>query len=770
MYNSKKALGLVIIAFIAAFAWLSLRSVIPSTVVKADKAPNSFSAERALAHIKVIAKETHSSGTPAHAAVREYIYNYCLSQGLETYVQEGIGTESFGGRTVAGAAKNVIAKLKGISNGKAILVASHYDSQPNTPGATDDGSGVAAMLEAISLLKKGGLLQNDVIFLFTDMEEIGQLGANVFANDPAYKDKIGLVLNYDTRGNSGLCFTYETSARNGWVIKEFSKAVNRPVANSLAYEVYKRMPNYTDFTTFKNMGVAGLNSAFIDGFSNYHSMTDTYENVNAGSLQHLGDNMLESIRHFGNLKLEQTKSRDAIFFNPIGSWLMIYSITWDHILFVLALLLFGAFLALGYRKRKINTVHLLAGTGLYLGSILLTTGLVWLLQRGVLAAYPHYSNFYSANFYNANYYLLAITGISMLAFALLFSRPLKRFSADSVFAGSLLVLVLLIVGLKLFMPTASYVLYIPLIPVLLISSILMLADINSENKPGRHALGQMLMLVAALGLWIPLVYNLFIVFSLSFPFAAAILLCLFFPLLVPALGYMNATNKRLLPALALAMLVGGVAIAHFTSDYTKDRPLQTQMMYALNLDSNKAIWVSGQRVKDKWNAQYLIDKNRGRFSEFYPNANMFVWKSQAEAIKVDTAKVQVLTDSVISGNRMVTVRVQPGATTNSFELLLPENAKLSNIGNRSMDEASRRIVFHAPPAAGVEIGFSLPQQDAVALELIDRRIGLPENLLRHKLPDYMVYGPGYMSNTTQIRQTVLLNKQPVTLAEIRNTK
>ena len=80
-----------------------------------------------------------------------------------------------------------------------------------------------------------------------------------------------------------------------------SKAASHPVANSLSYEIYKRLPNDTDLTVFKHAGYSGLNFAFIEGVINYHHATDTLQNLNRGSLQHQGDYAVELARWFGNV-------------------------------------------------------------------------------------------------------------------------------------------------------------------------------------------------------------------------------------------------------------------------------------------------------------------------------------------------------------------------------------------------------------------------------------------------------------------------------------
>jgi len=76
-----------------------------------------------------------------------------------------------------GTIANIIARLKGKGDGKAILVIGHYDTVPSSPGAADNGYSVAAMLETLRRLRAGGPLDNDVITLFSDGEELGLLGA-----------------------------------------------------------------------------------------------------------------------------------------------------------------------------------------------------------------------------------------------------------------------------------------------------------------------------------------------------------------------------------------------------------------------------------------------------------------------------------------------------------------------------------------------------------------------------------------------------------------
>jgi hypothetical protein len=77
---------------------------------------------------------------------------------------------------------NVAARIKGSGKAglKAVLLMAHYDSVPNAPGASDDGSGTATLLETLRALKAGPPPKRDIIALFTDGEEVGFIGARVF--------------------------------------------------------------------------------------------------------------------------------------------------------------------------------------------------------------------------------------------------------------------------------------------------------------------------------------------------------------------------------------------------------------------------------------------------------------------------------------------------------------------------------------------------------------------------------------------------------------
>ena len=78
------------------------------------------------------------------------------------------------------------------------------------------------------------------IFLFTDGEEIGSLGAYDFVQNHPWSKDVKFVINMEARGVSGASLMFETGADNLWLIKIFSKVISRPFTSSLFETVYRR--------------------------------------------------------------------------------------------------------------------------------------------------------------------------------------------------------------------------------------------------------------------------------------------------------------------------------------------------------------------------------------------------------------------------------------------------------------------------------------------------------------------------------------------------
>ena len=105
----------------------------------------AFSTQRAMKIVKSMTVKPHYVGSENHEEVARYVQDELKKLGLETSTQEGFSLSDWGTLTKS---KNILARIKGTDNAKALLLLSHYDSAPHSfsHGAGDDASGVATVL------------------------------------------------------------------------------------------------------------------------------------------------------------------------------------------------------------------------------------------------------------------------------------------------------------------------------------------------------------------------------------------------------------------------------------------------------------------------------------------------------------------------------------------------------------------------------------------------------------------------------------------------
>ncbi len=326
MLRLRHPISLLLIAILVLAGVLRSFST-PSPV--GDDAPDVvFSAVRAEAILGDLLQERlpHVAGSPYNTVVRNRIVAQLESFGYTPQFQSRFHCNPMFGS--CSPVENVYAVKPGAAGKNAVLLTAHYDSGWAGPGAADDGAGTAAILEIARMAADFPPFTNDIIFLFSDSEENGLIGADAFAKHHSLFPKVKAVINLEARGSTGPSVLFETGEGNRGLIRLFSKNVGRPVGNSLAYEVYKRMPNDTDYTVYKNKGVMGANFAFAQGVAVYHSVIDNPEHLDFGSLQHHGDNAWSMLQAFAERDLTAGRSReDAGYIDVFGTRLVHYPVS-----------------------------------------------------------------------------------------------------------------------------------------------------------------------------------------------------------------------------------------------------------------------------------------------------------------------------------------------------------------------------------------------------------------------------------------------------------
>ncbi|WP_242851723.1 M20 family metallopeptidase [Caloranaerobacter sp. TR13] len=218
--------------------------------------------------------------------VAEYIYNFCIENGLKAELQQ-----------VDGERKNVIAYLKGIGYGKNLMFNGHTDTVPPYNmtidpfaaeikdeciwgrGTVDMKGAIACMLITMLAIKRSGIiLDGDIIFTGVIGEEEKSEGTEYIVKSGIKADGaiVGEPSNYEYaighRGLEWLEIKIKGRAAHGGVphlgINAISKAAK--LINKIEQELYPKLESrYNEF-----MGPSVMNFGAIEGGSQPSTVAD----------------------------------------------------------------------------------------------------------------------------------------------------------------------------------------------------------------------------------------------------------------------------------------------------------------------------------------------------------------------------------------------------------------------------------------------------------------------------------------------------------------
>jgi len=279
-----------------------------------------FSAIRALTAARlVLGEEPRPVASAANIAAVARLKEYFVSLGYAP--QEQIATVKVPGRGEV-TLRNIFVRKEGRQQLPAILLVSHHDSVAVSPGGSDNGMGVAVCLDAARMLTLQETPERPVIILVTDGEEAGLLGAKLFAQNHAWANDIGAVINIDNRGGDGPAQLFETGPNDLALINAIAPYITHPVMGSFFVEIYRRMPNGTDLTAFLARGQTGINIACTGAIERYHTSADTFNAVNLAALQHEGDMATQALRGLCAMPADAFLSDSAVFIDVFGRFIV----------------------------------------------------------------------------------------------------------------------------------------------------------------------------------------------------------------------------------------------------------------------------------------------------------------------------------------------------------------------------------------------------------------------------------------------------------------
>lgn len=558
----------------------------PPRALPANVPNTEFSAERALQRLQDLLQENqpHPAGTEQNRVVRERIQQQLARLGLKPEIQQLRHCSSRFG--VCGPVENILARIPGTAGdpSHALLLTAHYDSVDAGPGAADDGAGVAVLLEIADMVIAQGGLKHDLVLLVSDAEEQGLIGAEAFASQHPDFANVSVVINVEARGVTGGSSMFETGRGNRSFIRILAQALDRPLANSITREVYRRMPNDTDFSVYRDAGRSGFNFAFTGGAAVYHSAIDDVQHLDANSLQHHGQNVWALLAVLNQRELQRIDTdEDAVYVDLFGLRLLHFPESSATGLALVLSVLMLVFIRISFRHQL--ALRQSAWTvAMVLVLLPLLVGLAWLVSWP-LGQWPDLNRMGHPHPWLGR---LGLFLVALLAVRLVLNRLNQRAATGPVTLVSWLFFAALAMVLSYRLPAASFMGILPLVAF----SLGAIIDGMLRKRHTQLLFARLLGFCAAAYLGLYFFYTLEVVAGFDLAYVQIV------PLLLPAIAVLpllvaNTNHPRHgRPGLLwLALPLAAICVVQwFLPGHTVDRPRGMNLVHRATAGEPAAYW------------------------------------------------------------------------------------------------------------------------------------------------------------------------------------
>jgi hypothetical protein len=731
-------LALLLLAGVQAAVFL--RVATPPPPLPAGAPASAFSAQRARTVLgRLLAEERpHPTGSEAGAAVVERLMAELDALGLEPQVQLALA-EHPAGRFAP--VRNVVAVVPGREEGPAVLLSVHHDSVPAGPGTADDGSGVACALEVARALLAGEPPRHAVILLFDEGEEAGLLGARAFAAEHRLAARVAVVVNLEARGTSGPSAMFRTAADargDAWLLEAAGRSLPRPVTSSAIAALAKRLPNDTDLTVFGARGWPGVDFAFADGVSRYHTPRDDLAHLDLATLQHHGESALAAVRALADEPLELPRAGPPA---PGATWYDVLGFgvvhagpagrrAWIRPIFLLAAAAVG--MALGRRRGWLRARDVVAGAALAPSGVALAAAAGWLVTTAEKALAGSTAPWTASP--GATSWALGLAALSGATCAA--AQVASRRDPGGLLAGVVVVTLLAGAVTGVVEPGLSYLLTDPgAAGALGLLALALLRARRVADGPAQAALAALPGLIVAAVLHLELAYALHVMAGPG-TFAAIVV-----PVAVAAswLGpFAGASSRGAVLAHAAVVLAAALAclgLAVRAPSFTADEPRHLSLVHRVDVARGEGSWLAERGDRDPLPASLLAAAPfEERVLALAPEGEGARLSAPAPAVPVARPTLGVLADERGPDGRRLRLSVAPGAEAFELSVILsraPGLARLTVAGRDRPVSASQRqgweaVTIAGPPAEGLALEVGLADDGQLDVVLIARYAALPE--------------------------------------------
>jgi Peptidase family M28 len=703
-----------------------------------NAAPTVFSAGRAREILKELVGDgvPHPLGSAADAKVRDLIAKRLAALGYTVNLQTGLVCNDFG---ACSTPTNIVATRGELTGNDAVMLAAHYDSVPAGPGASDDGVGVANLLEIARVLSVMPAPKHPIVLLVTDGEEGGLLGASLFTREHPLAKHIWAAVNMDTRGVSGPSLMFETGTANAWLMHLYGRSTLEPITNSLCYVIYKTLPNNTDFTIFKAASYQGFNLAFIGDVAYYHTPLDSFENASPTTMQHQGANALSGLLALANTPDLSPPAADSLFFDVLARTVIVLPIGFVPPASFAALALLAAATVLLIRRGHLSSRQAAYGLLGALANVLLggALGIGVLALLSFLGRLPPIQGLsWIAHPLAMHFGFAALTLLTTTAIAAWFAR---RAGFWGFWFGAAMLVALLSLAIALIIPAAGYVVLLAALAAVL-GFVPSAVAVMKGRSPSRGAADFAVLFpgLIAVGLLLPLLLLLYPALGAPAWPIGTVTMCVTAAFLLPLLSNATRPARQRLGWIAAATAFGAICITVLLPTYSTSWPQRVNVEYWVDADSGHAHWwtqAASLRLPRAMGEALKFDPEpRERFQGF-PLKGFF---ANAPALKLAAPELTQISNSAASPRARVELLLRSARGAPKAFVIFPASANIQAIEVATPSGPLRaqlhqlrdgRTVLQAPgiPEEGFRFAIDAPAAP-MAIEVFDETYGLPEEL------------------------------------------
>ena len=236
------------------------------------------------ATIQELTQEPRVAGTESERQAAEFLttqleqYEYVVD--VNTFTIEGTKNES----------QNLIVTKKTTddlpSTGDIIMIGAHYDSVVQSPGASDNASGTAVLLEVARMLKDKPT-SSEIRFIFFGSEEHGLAGSESYVNEMTIDEieRTIAMFNLDMVGSADAgpltMFTVDGMPNTA---TEISNKANEALFGEA---LLLKSTGQSDHLPFHNAGIPAVLFSYFPLEKTYHSANDTIDKLSEQRLENI---------------------------------------------------------------------------------------------------------------------------------------------------------------------------------------------------------------------------------------------------------------------------------------------------------------------------------------------------------------------------------------------------------------------------------------------------------------------------------------------------